>query len=81
MSMSISYVGLKEVGWEGLADNRDCQRSSCRKRKAPELPVSLSFILLNQTILTTGSSHFTASNRVLTMRKGKKPFDENYTYY
>lgn len=81
MSMSISYVGLKEVGWEGLADNRDCQRSLCRKRKATKLPVSLLFILLSQSVLTTGSSHFTASNRVLTMRKGKKPFDENYIYY
>lgn len=79
--MSISYVGLKEVGWEGLADDRDCQRSLCRKRKATKLPVSLLFILLNQSVLTTGSSHFTASKRVLTLRKGKKPFDENYIYY
>lgn len=79
--MSISYVGLEEVSREGLANKEDFLRSWCRKRKATKWPESFLFILLNQSVLTTGSSHFISSNRTLTMRKGKKPFDENYTYY
>jgi hypothetical protein len=79
--MSIFYVIRKEASLESLANDAGFLRSLNNKRKATKLSLSFLFSPLNQGILTTASSHFTSSNRTLTMRKGKKPFDENYTYY